>query len=223
MFTGLVQQVGVLTASRSSSQGKILSIAIRQTWPDLQLGESIAVEGTCLTVRSFAQGFGSFDVDVSPESLSRTTLGQLNPGNPVNLERALRISDRLGGHLVLGHVDCTARLANVASSGAFREYDFHLPAEHLRYVASKGSITVSGVSLTVAAVSGFGFSVALIPATLEATTLGSLGIGSRVNIEFDVIMRYVERLISKQGTTTESPSNESIYNKLLDNGFITPG
>jgi riboflavin synthase len=157
------------------------------------LGESIAVDGACLTVT--ARRGRRFAVDLSPETVRRTTLGQAPVGARVNLERALRLADRLGGHLVLGHVDGVGRLERITLDGDWRLYRFSAPRALGRYLVEKGSIAVDGVSLTVFACRGSAFSVALIPHTLAATTLGAKRPGAAVNLEADVLMKHVERLL----------------------------
>jgi riboflavin synthase len=159
----------------------------------LARGESVAIDGACLTVS--ARRGSRFAVDVSPESLRRTTLGRAAPGTPVNLERALRLADRLGGHLVLGHVDGVGRLERITPDGDWRLYRFRAPAPVARYLVEKGSIAVDGVSLTVFACGRGAFTVALIPHTLATTTLGRKQPGDAVNLEADVLMKHVERLL----------------------------
>lgn len=206
MFTGIVQDVGRLLRAEPRGPGRRLTLATALDTATFELGESVAVSGVCLTVAAAQPG--AFAADVSPETLRRSTLGGLRPGDPVNLERALRLSDRLGGHFVLGHVDATARCAANAAQGEFRVLRFEVPADALRYLVAKGSVAVDGVSLTVASLEGEGFSVAVIPHTLERTTLPGLRPGERVNLEADVLGKYVERLLDggpgQGGVTWES-------------------
>lgn len=193
MFSGLVGAVGEVWEVLRSGAGARISVTGSLAGEPLQIGESIAVEGACLTVTRVLDG--GFAADVSPETLARTTLGSLRRGTRVNLERALRPADRLGGHLVLGHVDATTTVVAIRPEGAFRRLRFALPAGLAAEVADKGSVAVDGVSLTVAAVGEGWFDVAVIPATLEATTLASLRAGKRVNVETDVLAKYVRRAL----------------------------
>ena len=191
MFTGIITAVGRIAAAEPTSGG----VRIRIVVPDLgladgQVGESIAVNGVCLTAIVIAQA--GFDADVSRETL-RCTSG-FAPGARVNLERALRLSDRLGGHLVCGHVDGVGTVASAEAAGDNRVFWFEAPHEVARYIAVKGSIAINGVSLTVNEVKDMKFSVNIIPHTLTATNLGELTVGARVNLEADTVARYVERL-----------------------------
>ncbi len=160
---------------------------------ELAIGDSIAVNGACLT--AIACGEGLFSAEVSPETLQRSTLGDLGPGSPVNLERALRLSDRLGGHLVTGHVDAVARVLERVRDGNAMRFAFRLDPAVNRLLVEKGSVAIDGISLTVNVVTADTFSVAVIPHTLQVTTLRNLQVGSRVNIETDLIGKYVDRLL----------------------------
>ena len=192
MFTGIVKEIGrVFTAERGEA-GARLEIEANLAG-DLAEGDSVAVSGVCLTVATL--GDGAFKADVMNQTLELTTLGDLDAGDEVNLEPALRAGDPLGGHLVQGHVDCRAEVVDVREDGFARRLRIALPAEHHRFVVEHGSVTVDGVSLTVAGLTDDGFEVSLIPETLERTTLGALAEGGRVNVELDVIARYVERLL----------------------------
>ncbi len=184
MFTGIVEELG----SVASREGPKLRIDAALVTSDAGIGDSIAVNGTCLTV--VALGDGWWEADVVDETYSRTALGDLAPGDPVNLERPVRVSDRLGGHLVQGHVDGVGRVVTPAP-----DLRVTVPSDLLRYVVEKGSITIDGVSLTVAAVHDDGLSVAIIPHTAEVTTLGRRGRGDAVNLEVDVTAKHVERLL----------------------------
>jgi riboflavin synthase len=193
LFTGIVQSIGRL-ASATPRSGDLEFAVDAPGFDDarLSVGDSIAVQGVCLTVtRKTPQGFC---VDVSRETLSRTTLGKLAPGASMNLEPALRVGDALGGHLVSGHVDGVARLAELAPDGRSSRLEFEIPDALARFIAPKGSVCLDGVSLTVNAVSGARFGVNLIPHTLAATTLGTLAAGGEVNVEVDVLARYLDRL-----------------------------
>jgi len=203
MFTGIITSIGQIVSAESlgsdSSHGKRLTL---QTPPgylsDAQLGDSIALNGACMTLTSFDAAAGNFTIDISAESLDKTA-GLSEPG-PVNLEKALRAHDRLGGHLVSGHVDGIGHVTHFAPVGESWELRVMAPAALARFLAYKGSITVNGVSLTVNRVSdeaeGCTFSINLIPHTLQCTTLGRLEPGQRVNLEIDLIARYVERMLS---------------------------
>lgn len=193
MFTGIVADIGELRAATRIAAGTRLRLATGLDVADFALGESIAVNGVCLTVD--AVGDGDFSADASPETLRRSSLGGLRPGSRVNLERALRPIDRLGGHFVLGHVDGVGQLTNRRSEGEFVLLSFSASREVARYLVGKGSVAVDGVSLTVAALSGDGFTVAAIPHTLGRTTLGDKRVGETVNLEADVLGKYVEKLL----------------------------
>lgn len=194
MFTGIIEGKGKLIAKRSIGGGMAFDIDAGFEITDPEEGESIAVNGVCLTAYNI-QG-SRFSADVSPETLSRTRLGVLASGGIVNLERALRLSDRLGGHLVSGHIDCVATVSSRKDVGDYTLFSFSLPSEHGRYIIEKGSITIDGISLTVNSCGADNFSVSIIPHTLKVTTLGTLKPGSKVNIEVDIIGKYVEKLLS---------------------------
>lgn len=189
MFTGIVEARGRVAAI----EGGRLAVASDALARDGTVGESLAVNGVCLTVTSLREGTISFDL--AEETLGRTTLGSLAPGDPVNLERPLTLLARLGGHLVQGHVDGVGTVAEVRGAGSGAEMTIGAPDGLLRYLVEKGSVAVDGVSLTVAALDGERFTVALVPHTLEATTLGVRREGDRVNLEVDVLAKYVERLL----------------------------
>ena len=196
MFTGLVELRAEVAEVREEPPGRRLRIAAPTIAAEAVLGESICVNGACLTV--VANSGGVMDFEAGPETLSRTTLGRLRAGSFVNLERSLRLSDRLGGHLVTGHVDCTGTLderrdMSNADGGRWSEMWFRLPREYARQTASKGSIAIEGVSLTVVLVEAERFSVQLIPHTLNVTTIGSLNPGDAVNLETDLLAKYVAR------------------------------
>ena len=200
MFTGIIEGVGRL-AAREPRGGDVRLAIDAGTLPfdGVRLGESIAVNGVCLTVVAFDAA--SFHADVSNETLSLTTLGGLEAGAALNLERAMRPDDRLGGHLVSGHVDGVGRVAAIAPDARAQRWRFEAPPEVLRYVAKKGSICVDGVSLTVNAVDDAGFEVALVPHTVDHTRFSSTHVGDAVNLEVDLIARYVERLMAANART----------------------
>jgi len=194
MFTGLVAAKGEVVAVREGADGVRLTVAAESLAPALSEGDSVAVNGVCLTATRVAGP--RFDADVMAETLRRSSLGPLAEGDEVNLELALRASDRLGGHIVQGHVDGVGEVESVDPDGFARVVRIAAPAELLRYVVEKGSITVDGVSLTVSAVDDEGFAVSLIPETLDRTTLGAVVRGRRVNLEVDLLAKYVEKLVS---------------------------
>ncbi|GAC1699530.1 MAG: riboflavin synthase [Candidatus Limnocylindrales bacterium] len=198
MFTGIVKHIGRLAAVEPTASGLRLRIECAAAARRLAVDDSICVSGVCLTVT--ARDDGAFDVDVVPETLERTTLSTLRAGDMLNLEPAATLETALGGHLVQGHVDATTVLTGRSAIGDGARLVFRLPAELARYVVAKGSITIDGVSLTVAAVTAEAFEVALIPHTMRETTLGRLEDGSGVNIEVDVIAKYVERLLRERGS-----------------------
>jgi len=193
MFTGLIAGVGILKARIPLGGDVRLHINVGSLpFTDVALGESIAVNGVCLTVVDFDDH--QFSADVSSETLRLTTLGDLAENTALNLERALRLTDRLGGHIVSGHVDGIGQVASMSDQARSQHWTFQVPPALLRYIALKGSICVDGVSLTVNAVDNNGFTVALVPHTLEHTALGRLKVGDAVNLEVDVLARYIERL-----------------------------
>ena len=192
MFTGLVQDRGRIEAVDTTAYGVRLRVRTALA-SELREGDSVAVEGVCLTATAVDRA--GFDADVMSETLRRSTLGDLRAGSSANLELPLRAGDRLGGHVVQGHVDGIGEIGDVTQEGFSRRLFVLAPAELLRYVVEKGSIAVAGVSLTVAEVSDEGFAVALIPETLERTTLGDLEGGERVNLEVDVLAKHVEKLL----------------------------
>jgi riboflavin synthase len=193
MFTGIVETKGVLSRRARKGADARLVVHGKLGGEPLALGESIAVDGVCLTVAAIADG--GFEADASSETLAKTTLGDIPEGAAVNLERALAVGDRLGGHIVAGHVDGVGAVVSVKDVGAAVEMSFEAPAELAKYVAPKGSIAVNGVSLTVNRVDGAKFDVMLVPHTLEKTSLRGLSAGSKVNLEADVLARYVARLL----------------------------
>lgn len=198
MFTGIIEELGSVVAldrpDGEEGADAVVTVAGPLAASDARPGDSIAVDGVCLTVVSVADG--SFVAEIMPESLRRSSLGGLVPGSVVNLERALPANGRLGGHVVQGHVDGIATLVRRTPGPRWDDLEFSAPAALTRYVAEKGSIALAGVSLTVTWVSDGGFGVSLIPTTLTATTLGRLVPGDVVNVEVDVLAKYVERLLA---------------------------
>jgi riboflavin synthase len=193
VFTGIIQAVGQIALREArGSDARLIIDAASLELGDVAIGDSIAVAGVCLT--AVALDGTRFAVDVSAETLARTTLGALAPGGVVNLEKSLRLADRLGGHLVSGHVDGVGRIVSVNDDGASQRWTFNAPSALSRYIAVKGSICIDGISLTVNDVAGDTFGVTLIPHTLGVTAFGVRKVGDPVNIEVDLIARYVERL-----------------------------
>ena len=193
MFTGIVKELGTVESIESSDDGARLRISAGLS-SELAEGDSVAVNGACLTATS--AGDGSFEADVMHQTLSLTTLGELEASSAVNLELALRPTDRLGGHVVQGHVDGTATVTDVSADGFAKRLRIELPDDLLPYVVERGSIAIEGVSLTIAGLAGNALEVSLIPETLERTTLGSVEPGDRLNVECDVLARYVSRQLS---------------------------
>jgi riboflavin synthase len=191
MFTGIVRERGRIASIEQEGDGVRLEIAAPETSSSLAVGDSVSVSGACLTATAVSNG--SFSVTAVPETLSRTTLGRLAAGGEVNLEPALHAGDALGGHFVQGHVDAVGRVATIADARVWVE----AAPEVLRYCVEKGSITVDGVSLTIAGLRDDAFEVALIPHTRDVTTLGALEPGDEVNLEVDVLAKYVEKLIDR--------------------------
>jgi riboflavin synthase len=195
MFTGLVEEVGAVQALSGSAESLVMTFTAKRVLEGVETGDSICVNGVCLTVTSFSSS--DFSADVMKQTLSMSSLGNLQPGSPVNLERALTPTTKMGGHMVQGHVDATASLLRREPGDNWEVFTFSLPSSIARYVVPRGSIAIEGVSLTVAEVSENDewFQVSLIPTTLMNTNLGSLVEGSTVNIESDVLARHVEKLM----------------------------
>ena len=217
MFTGLVQSVGTIAGIEARAQSKRLRIAAQLRPEDRILGASVAVSGVCLTVVSATAE--SFEVDAAFETLAKTTLESFRVGTAVNLEPALRVGDALGGHLVSGHVDGVGRLRSRGPRGDAILMWFDVPAELRRFIAEKGSICIDGISLTVNEIDKSGFAVGLIPHTLSVTTLGDRRVGDRVNLEVDLIARYVERLVRAE---KDDPAGGVTWATLAKSGFGGP-
>lgn len=206
MFTGLVEGLGEIRGSSRQAEGLRLSVALPFAAAELALGESVAVAGACLTVVEVTSRAAAFEV--SPETLARTTLALKKAGDRVNLERALKLGDRLGGHLVTGHVDGRGVLRERREGPEHLQLQFEMPAALSRYVIEKGSIAVDGVSLTVNTCQGQNFTVNIIPHTAQATTLGNLRVGGQVNLETDIIGKYVEKLLGLKSPETAGVTAE---------------
>ena len=196
MFTGIVEEMGGITVMNKSLSGAKLTILASTVMSDLKIGDSVSVNGICLTVVSRSER--DFSVEVSPETLSVTTLGSFAVGMPVNLERAMKLNERIGGHLVAGHVDGVGMIRSRQQDANAIVFTIVAPPEILRYCVPKGSITVDGISLTINAVSEQGFSVAIIPHTAKVTILGLKQVNDTVNLESDLIGKYVERLLQER-------------------------
>lgn len=222
MFTGIVEELGKIRSIQVKSQDAILEIQATDVLSDAKIGDSIAVDGACLTIRFLTSE--AFTVDVSAETLRRTTLGERKVGDPVNLERSLRLSDRLGGHLVLGHVDEVATICGWKDEGDASLMQVTISRATKPYIAYKGSVTVDGVSLTVSNLHADAFEVALIPHTKDVTTLGTKRTGAKVNLEVDIVARYLETLLKntegKKDWIGQSNSETLNLNFLTKHGYI---
>jgi riboflavin synthase len=194
VFTGLIADLGEITDVAHSADGVVLTVSSSLT-DELSEGDSVAVNGVCLTATAVRDG--RFDAEVMNETLWFSSLAEAAAGSPVNLELPMRVSDRFGGHVVQGHVDGVGRIVSVTPDGFSRRVEIEAPDEVLRYVVHKGSITVDGISLTVSGLGERSFNVSLIPETLERTNLGDAGTGTVVNLEVDVLAKYVERLMRR--------------------------
>jgi len=215
MFTGLIEDVGRLEKLERRAGAARLTVSTALPGAEFHLGDSVAVNGVCLTVTNIDASLLSFDV--SPETLDKSGLGRLSSGEMVNLERAMRLSDRLGGHIVSGHIDSVATVAGKRIESGNIIFSFRMAAEKCRYVIEKGSVAIDGISLTVNSVTSDSFSINIIPHTAENTTLRLRKPGDIVNIETDIIGRYVERLLSGSGPAKESAGIS--MQKLMENGF----
>lgn len=205
MFTGIVEELGSVSGVENLGDSVRLTIAAARVLEDVNLGDSISVNGVCLTVAIFEDGH--FTADCMQETLDRSSLGSLTVGSPVNLERAMAANGRLGGHIMQGHVDGTTTLLSRESSENWDVLRFALPADLARYVVEKGSIALNGTSLTVSSLGEDWFEVSLIPTTLRETTHGQLQVGDVVNIEVDVIAKYVERMMTGPGASAGAGEN----------------
>jgi len=217
VFTGIVEELGIVRDLRLLPESGQLTLEGKKVLNGTQIGDSISVNGVCLTV--IRQSGREFTVDVMAETLSKTNLAELKSGSRVNLERALQLQTRLGGHLVSGHVDGVGNIRRITPWGIAQVYEINAPPALLPYVLPKGSIAIDGISLTVIDVEADYFTVSLIPHTFEQTTLGFKGIGTRVNLETDLIGKYVARFMGLN--TTSSPKQKDLsLNFLAEHGFI---
>ncbi|RMH31514.1 MAG: riboflavin synthase [Nitrospirae bacterium] len=204
MFSGIVEEMGAIKSVEKGLAGARMSILASKVLEDLAIGESISVSGICLTVIDL--GEQEFSVDVSSETLKKTTLEKAAPGTPVNLERAMRLNERIGGHLVTGHVDGIGMIRRREQDGNAIHITIEAQEDLLRYCVQKGSITVDGISLTINTVSDKSFTVTIIPHTAKATTMGVKQIGDLVNLETDLVGKYVERLLQSSGQVAVAPA-----------------
>lgn len=218
MFTGIVEEVGEVVAVEASGPGRRLRIASRFAPDGFGLGDSVAVDGACLTVT--ALGRGTFDVDASHETVARTTVGELRAGRRVHLERALRVGDRLGGHFVTGHVDARGQLSAKRRNGEAFDLEFALPVSLAPQIVAKGSIAVDGVSLTVNTCRPGAFSVTVIPFTIHGTTLLDRAVGAAVNLETDLLGKYVAHLVTGGGKGAEEAPSGGLEDALRRQGFL---
>ena len=218
MFSGIVEEMGAIKSHEKSLAGAKVSILASTVLKDLKIGESVSVSGACLTVTTV--GDHDFSVDVSSETLRRTTLGSVTIGAPVNLERAMKLNERIGGHMVTGHVDGIGVLRAREQDGNAIHVTIEAPDDILRYCVQKGSITVDGISLTINTVSGKSFTVAIIPHTAKVTTMGLKQIGDTVNLETDLIGKYVERLLQASGHLPTKPTPVIDRDYLQKRGLI---
>ena len=215
MFTGIVEEMGVIRAIRRGAHSSVLSIGAQAILSYLKIGDSVAVNGVCLTATGTDSG--GFTADVMHETLDRSSLGSLSVGSRVNLERAMAADGRFGGHIVSGHIDGTGRITATRRDDNAVWYTVEAAPSLLRYVVEKGSVTIDGISLTVAAVTERGFSVSIIPHTAAVTILGEKRAGATVNLETDIIGKYVEKLLRPQPETP--PPGGITWDFLAENGF----
>ena len=214
MFTGLIEEKGRIVQSSKTPGGLKLVIEAPSVSTDVNVGDSVAVNGVCLTAVSVSPPMLSFDV--VRETAERSTLGRLAPGSKVNLERALRATDRLGGHIVLGHVDGVGSIREIRHAGSEAVFCFEADPQIMQYIVGKGSVAVDGISLTVVDVGSNWFTVAVIPHTLASTTLGEASVGSKVNLETDIIAKYVFKCVQK----FSSNPDQRLLEKLAQGGFL---
>jgi len=213
MFTGIIENLGIITSIKKTKNGIKLSMKSISD-REVQIGESISVNGVCLTVSELQTQNSALFFDVSPETLKNTNLGELKVNDKVNIEMALRLTDRLGGHIVTGHIDGVGRIKDKKKEGEYTFFTFDAPDEVTRYIVKKGSVAVDGISLTVIDIAENSFKVAIIPHTLKVTTLGFKGIGDKVNLEADILGKYVEKFLSNRD------NNIGLIERLKEEGFV---
>ncbi|MGA2296830.1 MAG: riboflavin synthase [FCB group bacterium] len=213
MFTGLIEEIGIIKIAKKFSGGIRISITCKKILEDIKIDDSISINGVCQTVIGINDS--SFTVEAVEETIRKSTLGKFNTGKKVNLERAMRLNDRLGGHLVQGHVDCTGKVIAIKNDSTGKLLTINFPANDSRYIVALGSICIDGVSLTVARRENNSFTVSIIPHTWGMTTLNELRTGDEVNLEYDIIGKYVEQMVEPFATkSTESKS--SILDQFLE-------
>ncbi len=215
MFTGIIEELGKIKSFERFSNGAELTVECKDILSDIKIGDSICVNGVCQTVTEFNST--SFSVMLSDETLNVTNFSDTKQGDYVNLERALALNSRLGGHIVSGHIDCTGRLISLKKLSNFYNLEFEIPQENSKYVVYKGSVTIDGISLTVAEVNENRLTVAIIPHTYENTVLKYLKTGDSVNIETDILAKYVEKLLGFKDNKTKDTINMEF---LKENGFV---
>jgi len=220
MFTGIIKETGTIKKITDKVQDIEFEVNSAILIKDIKTGDSIAINGVCLTVKFFSGD--SFTFDVSSNTLARTNLGELKTGDMVNLEDSLTPNDKLGGHFVSGHIDCTARITNIGKAGRAYEISFDLPSEAAPFIAERGSVAIDGISLTVTEVAGCSFKVVIIPHTFENTILGNKGPGSSVNIEVDMLARYIANYLNNKNDNqkTSGEKDRILKEKLEKYGFI---
>jgi len=225
MFTGIIEEIGVIKDFKKNASNASITVECKKVIEDIKLGDSISINGVCQTVTSFDKS--SFSAQISAETLNITTFPSLKAGEAVNLERALTLSQRLGGHIVSGHIDGLGKLKTIKKLADFYNITFELTKDLTKYVVNKGSIAVNGISLTVADIKDNEFAIAIIPHTFENTSLKNLKSGDFVNIEVDVLAKYVEKILStdnnrsRLGLPTQQHENSKINsNFLIENGFF---
>lgn len=216
MFTGIVEEIGIVKSFDRNTNGANLIIECKKILTDIKIGDSICIDGVCETVTKFDNT--SFSVNISDETLLVTTFSKLKTGQELNLERALTLTTRLGGHIVSGHIDCKAKLISIEQLSDFYNMEFELEQNFSKYIVYKGSITVNGISLTVSYIKNQKFKVAIIPHTYNNTNLKNINIGSYVNIETDIIGRYIEKLLSANNNV--SKESQISMDFLKENGFV---
>ena len=218
MFTGIIEEIGVIDSVKSQNASIRLGIECRGIMGDIGLGDSIAVNGVCLTVATYSSRI--FMADIMPETIRKTSLEDLKIGSMVNLERALRLSDRLGGHIVSGHIDGTGTIFKKSEEGNAIWLGIRAKPEILKYIIPKGSVALDGVSLTVAHIDDESFGISLVPHTAKSTTLSSKNIGEKINIECDMLGKYIERLLLFENTKKSAAEKTLTMDTLKESGFI---
>ncbi len=216
MFTGIIEEIGTIQAIRKGEKSSHLTILAEKVLEDLKYGDSVATDGVCLTVSEICGN--TFVADVMAQTSRNSTLGGLRTGSRVNLERALQLSTRLGGHLVSGHIDCQGEIVSIHNEDIARWVEIEIPQELMRYVVEKGSVAIDGISLTVAKLTPKTFSVSTIPVTQTDTTLANKKVGDKVNIELDILAKYTERLLKFK--VEETPKSKVDMEFLRENGFL---